>query len=837
MKQKTTIVLLILMLCSISLFSQEFAYKKYQGKSIKKIQFEGLINTDETIISSYITLVKGTEFDYLELREIIKGLYSLRYFEDIEVDAQLSDDEVILTFIFTELPIINDLEIIHNALTPPTTADIKNVLSISAETGSHYDEDFINQEINSIVRLYESKGYENTQVTVQAEKVEEGKVNLKIRIFEGNKIITKKINIIGLKTLDPKDVKQNMLTKETRTALNEHIFDPDKFELDKERIMQTLKNNGFVYAKIIDIKIKKDWLDPKKKIRKGYYITIILEEGEQYTFGDVTIEGNKLFEDEELLNVIKQEKGEIYNDGQFQQDLMRMKIMYSDKGYINAQISPIYDDDKENLVRNVKISIYESVKVHINNIIIRGNERTKTYVIDRELEIKEGSVFSYSKILRSRQKLMNTEYFKVVVPEFKRTEDEELIDLEFIVEEQLTGLFKAGITYSTIGGITGFFEMTEKNLMGHGWDLQGRLQFGLTSFQISAGTGTDWLFKYEPVRFNVGFGLSWNKLFPSMYAILEDEEQADNYSANEISYQKYSLFIYSSLGYLFFNFLDAFVRLDVAFDTSTDIKFDEKDKSFDYKSLMRDDISLYSDLELGWRMKNAIKLGFAIDRRDLHINTTQGFRFYTDYQLVGFGLGNLLGLDDYFYQKFTADFSGFVTPFRRNDRIPIFVLAEHTGFEAIFPHFARGEIAPKDISEVDKSYFNGVFELRGWNNTNNVDLRSAGFSKLSLSAELQTPIIGLEQILWFVGFFDAGTLMTAQDDWGYIGRFFSTSGDSEATANGWKFSTGFGLRLQIPMIPMRLYFAHRFFTTEDSFRSSKYGSFPFDIVFSISGFL
>ena len=284
-------------------------------------------------------------------------------------------------------------------------------------------------------------------------------------------------------------------------------FDKKIFQEDLERIITLYKTRGYLLARIVDHKISYE----EKKI----FITILIGEGPQIKMGSLTISGNELFTDEEIKKEVVLKEGMVFNELQFDKDLFQVHALYYNKGYAFARVDPTKKIDEKEEKINVSLDITEGSLAYIGKIEITGNEKTKDYVIRRELVIGEGEVFNYKKILRSQEKLYNLGYFKrldiegeegVKIDTYPGTEPD-IVNLVFDVKEKKTGTLNLGAGYSSVDGVIGQVSVSEINLFGRGYQASATVEFGGKRQNYSLRFTNPWLFN-TPTYFSTGV---WQK--------------------------------------------------------------------------------------------------------------------------------------------------------------------------------------------------------------------------------------------------------------------------------------------------------------------------------------
>ncbi len=210
---------------------------------------------------------------------------------------------------------------------------------------------------------------------------------------------------------------------------------------------------------------------------------------------DVIIVGNGVYDSSIILDKIGIEKGTILNHNKLVEGRKTVEAFYQDNGYILAKFADINISEEGILT----LTISEG---RLNEVIINGNEKTKDYVILRELNVKKGQVFNVNELQKSFQKIMRLNYFEEFNPKLERVPDQEnSVNLVMEVNEAKTGNLGAGVTWSSKDGWLGFFNIKERNLFGNGQTLGFSWEFGgVTNYSLSFYE--PWLFG-DPTSFGI----------------------------------------------------------------------------------------------------------------------------------------------------------------------------------------------------------------------------------------------------------------------------------------------------------------------------------------------
>jgi outer membrane protein insertion porin family len=467
------------------------SYQISSAVVISKIEVEGNRGVDKSLIVNMSGLLVGSELDPGAIQDAIKKLYAMGLFSDIQIEGKETEGEMELSIKVREYPRVSAIDISGNKKIK--TEDIKKKLNITL--GKVISPMEVKTDVENIKSIYREKSYLVAQVESEVSPSDKaGEVVLKFKINEGKKIKIKKIFIEGNQVFKDSKIKKQMKNKEDRWWRGGG-FDPEKFEEDKEKILEFYKKNGFLDAQIISDSI---WYAPSQK---DMFIQIVLTEGEKYNFGEVSFGGNKLFSSDKLNQQVKFKKGEVYNQKKYEETLANIYSLYQEEGYIYLMV-----EDKtttQGNIVNINYQITEGVPANVHKIDIEGNTKTKEKVIRRELSVFPGQRFRRSLLMRSIRDVMYLNYFAKADPNYEALENGD-IDLSIKVEEKPTGQITFGAGYSATDKLTGNIGLGIPNLMGNGQDLKLNWDFGKTTQNVDISFTEPW-FRDTPT--SVGFDI------------------------------------------------------------------------------------------------------------------------------------------------------------------------------------------------------------------------------------------------------------------------------------------------------------------------------------------
>ncbi len=493
---KRALIITMFIFSSLFFLAAQEEDEWYINKPIEDFSFLGLdtvsLNELRPIVRPYI----DKPFTYDLFYEVQAKLYELDFFDEIIADAKPGTEEknnVIIEFMVKERPYLTEIILEGNASISKATILEKILL----KRGDFITRSQVNLDAESIRRLYLEKGFPDVEVRGEIDLDEEqNEVKVTFHIIEGRETKIKEILFSGNSYVSGSTLNRIIKTK-GQSLFNAGNYRESMLEEDKQLIIEYYRKNGFIDSLVLNIETAEEY--DEENNRNHLIVTFYIEEGAQYSYGGITFEGNKVFRDEQIEELIRLKQGEIFNmqkvDGAFQ----RIVGLYMNNGYLETLFDNRETRDEEKKIISFYLIINEKGKSHIENIVLQGNEKTRSYVILRELPFAEGDIFNREKIYEGWHNLLNLQYFSSVDITPVRGSAEGLVDCIVSLEEQSWADFRFAFSFS--GGdfpLSGSVGWSDKNFLGTGrslgFDLEASVvKQGLSlNFQDNYLFGKDW---------------------------------------------------------------------------------------------------------------------------------------------------------------------------------------------------------------------------------------------------------------------------------------------------------------------------------------------------------
>lgn len=426
---------------------------------IASIAISGNKKIESGAIIHKITLKTGDQFKPAAIRQAIKDIYSMGYFDNIVVQSNETAEGKALTFDVTEKPVVGQISI--NGEDELKEDKIREVITVSVNNIISTQD--VQKSTEAIRQLYKDEGYYNTTVDSGIKESKTGKVDVTFSIKEGRKVYIKDITVTGNTAFKSKALVKVLQTSKKgwlSWLTDSGILKRDLLAQDADRLVAYYNNNGFIDAKVgaPEVTQKDEWL----------YINFNISEGARYKVGTVDFTGDLIESESDLMKLTQIASEPYFSRKTLRDDILRITDRYSEKGYAFAEVMPVTTKDDANKRVNIALNIHKKELVHINRIVIKGNSRTRDKVIRREMQVKESGLFNSVALKRSQERLNRLEYFESVEITPVPTLDETLMDLQVDVKEKATGNFSIGAGYSSVDSIMFMSEISQNNFLGKG---------------------------------------------------------------------------------------------------------------------------------------------------------------------------------------------------------------------------------------------------------------------------------------------------------------------------------------------------------------------------------
>jgi len=878
LKKTKVFIVIMLQIITAALFSVE-------NQTIYKIVFRGNLRVRPAEITSVIKTMEGMPLNLALLEEDYYALLGLDKFEDVKFFTEEAINErtnqsipgmVNLIFEFVEKPTVR--RVIFNGNKSVSYGFLSTDINI--ERNKFFSRSELLTDINAIIDRYKKQGFNQVQVTWELFSDEEylqqnNQVDIIININEGMETYVSNIVFEGNNIFSEFTLENIIKTKERKfLGLQKGTFDNAEFTADIEELRKYYRDRGYINVEIYEPQINRQIITENDITVETIEIKIVINEGNRYRFGELIIEGNRLFSYDDLTYNMKTRAGYIFNYSRFREDIYGINQKYTNSGYIQTQITENQIIDEENFIISYKLNITESERSYIESVSFSGNTKSKDYVLRRAVYTEEGDIFTSDALMASIIGLYNLGFFSEVEYDIQGGSAPGLLKITYLVKEQSTAELRFGLQVTTNKWppeVTFFGEITERNLLGREMTISGKVEASPYKQGFEFSWEDAWFWNYPwLLGGSVKFYHNWNnqvlrvlsdddynafyKANPNRLGASEQEIRDyfnDKYANNDQNNPNYlgktgdifqrglndiSFELSPRMGYRFAKYFSVsgsyllspiFTFLNPANGSRDDIFSDY------YKNLLNEEPDA-NGWWGGWSVKSALSATFSISTTQRRVNPEQGIRFS-----VTAGYTGLFGTYDSFQlsTQFTAYLKLLELYF--NDYPFKHVLVFNSKASFIFPGFrnlvddpfveggTRGKgpiLSNEEYLKVD-----GFFVGRGWTNSIGATsyegrlVNNVGYARFDFSLEYRVPIN--EKYVWLAAFIDMVNLVEGPKfsipRLDSNGNVTGTTLDSSQAwkwweqtdalqAHNWYGSIGVGFQVTWPQLPLSFYIVKRF---------------------------
>jgi outer membrane protein insertion porin family len=464
------------------------------AQTASSIVVEGNRRVETDTIRSYFRPGPGERLDAAKIDAGLKALYATGLFQDVRISQP--GGRVVVTVV--ENPVVNRVAFEGN----DKVKDEQLSGEVQSKARGTFSRPVVQADVQRIVEIYRRGGRFDVRVVPKVIELPNNRVDLVFEISEGPKTGVRDINFVGNRAYSSyrlKDVIRTSKSNWLSFLQSSDVYDPDRIEADRDLLRRFYLKNGYADVRIISAMSE---YDPD---RKGFIVTFTIDEGGQYRIGAVDVQSNvRAVDADTLRSRLRTRTGDVYNAEAVEKTIEDMTIEVSKRGYAFASVRPRGDRDVQALRVNLTFVVEEGPRAYIERINIRGNERTRDYVIRREFDLAEGDAYNRALIDRAERRLKNLNFFKTVKITTEPGSAPDRVVLNVDVEDQATGEFQLAGGYSSVDGAIAELSIGERNLLGQGKYAKVTIRYGQHTYGAELSYAEPFLLGY---RMTGGFDL------------------------------------------------------------------------------------------------------------------------------------------------------------------------------------------------------------------------------------------------------------------------------------------------------------------------------------------
>ncbi|UCD29774.1 MAG: BamA/TamA family outer membrane protein, partial [Planctomycetota bacterium] len=428
------------------------AVTNFEGRLIDELAVEGLALLDEAYIRNQIRTRAGQQYSQDQIQRDVGRLLRTGRFVDVRAEPKLVDGRLRVVFTITEKPEVVSIEFV--GAREFKSKDLLEELAFAV--GDPLDFYDVRRGRETIERLYKEKGYAYVQVTYDEDALR-NEQRVIYDIVENQRVRVRKVLIENNMTYSDHELKMQIQTKEYIWIFRTGDFDPEQAERDAVTLQNYYRDRGFLDAEVGYVV---EFVDVA---REKMDVIFRVNEGTRYTVGEIRIQGNEVFDNDELLATMRLLVGDYFLAARLDSDVKNLTTLYGSQGYIYARVSAtkVFATEPGQVV--VTITINEGQQFRVGWIEVNGNYRTKEKVVRRELRFYPEEIYDATETRAAEQRLRETGLFTSATIEPVGDRPGIRDALVTVEENENTTLFVAGIGATSDSGVLGSIMLENRN--------------------------------------------------------------------------------------------------------------------------------------------------------------------------------------------------------------------------------------------------------------------------------------------------------------------------------------------------------------------------------------
>lgn len=498
-----------------------------QSYSFSSVTIEGNDRIEGETILSYAGIARGQSISAGELNDSYQRILGSGLFESVDLIPQGSR----LVIKVVEYPTVNQISFEGNRRLKDE--DLSGI--VQTQIRRVFNPRVAEEDAQRISEGYSQQGRLAARVQPKIIKRRDNRVDVVFEIFEGGVTEIERIGFAGNGKYSDGRLRRVLATKQAglfRAIVSKDSFIEDRIEFDKQLLSDFYQSRGYVDFRITGVNAE------LAQERDGYFVTFNIEEGQQFTVGEVLVSSDLPDVDPDLFqSKLKLRSGVVYSAARIESEIVRLERLAIREGLNFVRVDPRIERNDRDLTLDVEFQLTRGERIFVERIDIEGNTTTLDRVVREQFRVAEGDPFNPRAIRESAERIRALGYFSSADVEAREGSTPQQVIVEVDVEERPTGSIGFGGSYSTDSGIGANISFNERNFLGRGQQLD--LSFN-TSFESN-----QYVFNFADPAF---LGRNMTAGFASSY--VEDEDDDSDFSTTTGTFRPYLDFPISDNGRL-----------------------------------------------------------------------------------------------------------------------------------------------------------------------------------------------------------------------------------------------------------------------------------------------
>jgi len=446
---------------------------------ILSIDVKGNHNVENEAVLAKMGSRVGQPLDRRQLSRDVRKLYKSGFFSDIRFVGTRTSRGIHLVCHVKEYPLIAKLRMEGNE--EFATKDLQKKMKL--KPGRIYSPRYIDADRNKLRKGYLKKGYYQVGIDFIPTERKDGRIDLLIRVHEGKITRINRILLIGNNAFSDATLRKVIASKQSDLMAwfsDRDVFDTKRFGADGQMLQQYYLDHGY-----LDMKLDSEQITMEAD-KQSFSLTFSIHEGAQYSVEKVALQGDLVPDEQTLKKLITLEAGRTYSLNDMRQTIQAITARVGDEGYAFASVTPLLNRNIDDHTVAVTFDIEKGQEVYVERVEISGNDKTDDMVLRRLLKQSEGARYSGTQVKHSKETLKRMSFIGDVRVSFPKGSADDKVRMKVDVTEKKSGSISGGVGFSQREKVILTAKISEKNVLGKGYQASVNGQLGKVTQNITA---------------------------------------------------------------------------------------------------------------------------------------------------------------------------------------------------------------------------------------------------------------------------------------------------------------------------------------------------------------
>ena len=450
-------------------------YASAQSYVFNAVQIDGNQRVEDGTILSFAGISRGTSVTAGELNDAVQRIRNSGLFENVDVTPRGRT----LVISVVERPTVNRISVEGN--TKVRDADLLSV--VQSQARRVYSPDQAERDTTAISQVYASKGRINAIVRPSIILRSDNRVDLVFTVVEAGVTEIERISFVGNRFYSEGRLRRVLETKQAgilRAIISRDTFVEDRIAFDRRALTDFYNSRGYVDFEIqnVDVALTRE--------RDAYLVTFNVQEGQKFTFGNVTLISDipeadaQVFRDE-----LKLRTGAVYSPALVDREIARLERLALRLGLNFVQVDPRITRNDRDLALDIEFALVRGPRIFVERIDIEGNNTTLDRVVRNQFRIVEGDPFNPRSIRESAERIRALGFFGNANVEAREGSSANQVIIDVDVEEGNTGSLSFGANYNSDTGLGLVASFRQSNFLGRGQGVNFQLSTAESNRRLS----------------------------------------------------------------------------------------------------------------------------------------------------------------------------------------------------------------------------------------------------------------------------------------------------------------------------------------------------------------